>query len=140
MTQPEIAHDFCPFQGLYVGMKVPYLDAELMVVLAQVLGHTFRQGGHQDTPAQGNFCSDFPEEMIHLPFGRMYFDDRIEETRRPDDLFDDIPLDMVQFIRSGSRRDVDHLIETTLDLFELQRAVVHCRRQAESIVHEGLLS
>ena len=50
------------------------------------------------------------------------------------------PADLRELVGAGRGGDVDDLVDAVLELFELERAVVERRGQAEAVVDEVLLA
>src|SRR5215467_9323518 len=116
-------------------MQIAHLHAQFMIVLTEIFSHPFRQCRDENATALCNFCSHLSQQMINLPFCRSYLNDRIKKSCRSDDLFDDNATRMLQFVGTWCGGDMDDLIEQSLELLKLQRSIVDCRRQTESILH-----
>ena len=83
---------------------------------------------------------DFIQQVIYLVLARTYFNLRIQQARRTDELFYHYALSLSQFIIGRGGTDVDSLMNQTVELLERQRTVVEGGRQSETIFHEVLLS
>src|SRR5438094_899991 len=81
----------------------------------------------------------FIELVIELTVRRTALDLGIDESRRPDDLFDG-PRRMLDLVRTGRRRDEDRLVETRLELVEGEWTVVERAWQSEAVLDEDLLA
>lgn len=109
-----------------------------MQVHRQILGHFLGQGRHKDPLLSGSAGIDFPNQVIDLPLDGPHLHLRIQQPRGPNDLLYDLSgTGALVLARSGG--DIDHLIDLLVELFEIQRAVIIGRWQAEAIVHQGIL-
>ena len=62
-------------------------------------------------------------EIVDLALGRADLNDGVEETRRADDLLDDL-LAVLVLPGPGRGRDVDDLVDVRKELLEAERPVV----------------
>ena len=60
-------------------------------VFGQLLCHSFGQGGDQDALVVFHTYPYFIHEVVHLVPARAYFDYRVEQAGRADDLFGEDP-------------------------------------------------
>ena len=73
-------------QGVHVEMDVADLEASLVQVLGQVLGHAPGQGGDQDAPAAGHQAAALADQVVDLAVGRPDDADRIDQPGRANHL------------------------------------------------------
>ena len=71
---------------------------------------------------------------------RLYGDGGIHQSRRPDDLLDDLSPALFQFIGAGGCGNVDDLIDLIFKLFKGERPVIEGGGQTESKFHQGFLA
>ena len=121
-------------------MQITDAYAVLEQVVSEVFRHLVRQGGHEDALVAFRAHGDLVHEVVDLPLGGLEDDLRVDETRRPDDLFDNVVLDAAHLIRSRRCRQIDGLLDPVEELFPLQRAVVHRARQPEAVLDERPLA
>ncbi len=80
-TQPEVSHEFDPFQGFDVGMHIADADIQFVQVFGEVFRHALGQGGDQNAVAGADLFPDFADEVIHLEVGGAHFDSRDPPVR-----------------------------------------------------------
>ena len=136
---PKIANDLSPFQRLNVGMQIPHLDPEIVVILAQILRHALGQGGDQYPPALRHFSPHFSQEIVDLPLGRSHLDDRIHQTGRTNNLLNHFSCRVPQLIGARRRGHIHRLRETLFKLGKLERPVIDRRRQSKTVLDQGPL-
>ena len=111
----------------------------LVEVLGQVLRHALGQRRHQHAFLALHAQTDLRQQVVHLRPDRADVHFRVHQSSRPDHLLDDL-AGLLQFESRRRRRDVDGLRLQVLEFVEPQRPVVEGRRQAESILDQGLLA
>ena len=121
-------------------MHVAAADADLGVVVGEVLGHALGEGGDEDALVDGGAGADLGEEVVDLALDGADFYLRVDEAGGADDLLDDDAGGFGEFVGAGRGGDVDDLAGAGLELLELERAVVHGGGEAESVVDEVLLA
>ena len=84
--------------------------------------------------------ADLLQQIVDLALDRADFDRRIDQAGRTNDLLDEHAAGFVQLVRPRRRRHVDQLADALLQLFEVQRAVVERRRQAEAVLDQHFLA
>src|SRR3954469_17623864 len=136
---PQIANQGETFEGIDIGVQIPDPDAEVRVVLRQILGHALGQRRHQDTLALLGPLAYLLEQIVHLLRDRPHLDHRIDEPRRTDDLLDYDPFALLQFVLCRRRAHEDDLVHQIFPLLELQRAVVERAREPEAVLDQRLL-
>ena len=83
----------------------------------------------------------FFEQIIDLVFGRFHRHRRVEQARRPDDLFhESIFWRVSEFIFTWRCRHIYRLVNSTLKLIEAKGAVVMRARQTETVVDQRLFA
>ena len=138
-AEPQVAQDRDPLEGVDLAVQVLDLDAELLEVVGEVLGHLLGERRDERPLPPVDPCPDLLEEVVDLTVGRADPDDRIDDAGRADELLDD-GLAALELVRAGSRAHVDGLVHRRLELLEGQRPVVERRRQAEAEVDQDLLA
>ena len=78
--------------------------------------------------------------MRHLRPGRGDLDLRVQQPGGPDHLLDDLAAGLLQLVRPGRGRDVDHLLDPRLPFLEPQRPVVQRAGQAEAVLDQRHLA
>ncbi len=77
----------------------------------------------------------FGQQIVDLPLGGLDRDGRIEQPRRADELFDDLPR-LFQLVGRGRRGDADHLRHARIELLKRERTVVIGGLHAEAVLHK----
>ncbi len=140
LAEPQIAKDVDSLERVDVRVQVPHADAELAVVVRQVLRHALGERGHEHALVLLDPDLDLAEQVVDLPGHGAHLDLGIHESRRPDELLDDDPLHLVELVLAGGRRDVDRLAHVVLELLELERPVVERARQTKAVVDQRLFA
>ena len=70
----QAADDLDALDGLDVRMQIAHADAEVVVVVGQILGHLLGQAGDQHALVDGDALVDFLEQIIDLRAGLAHFD------------------------------------------------------------------
>ena len=120
-------------------MQVLDLDAALGQVGREFLGHLLRQGGNEDTLVAFDANAHLLEKIIDLALGGLDDNERVDESRRANDLLDDT-IGAFEFVGAGGGREVDGLADALGELVPLERTVVHRGGQAEPVIDEGALT
>jgi hypothetical protein len=121
-------------------VQVADADAQLLIVLRQILRHPLGEGRHQHALAPLDASADFLQQVVHLPFHRAHVDRRVDETGRADDLLDYDALRFCQLVGARRRRHEDHLPNALLPLFEIQGSVVQRRGQTKAVGDQDFLA
>ena len=79
------------------------------------------------------------DQVVDLPLGGLDDHLGVDEPGRADDLLDDL-VGHAQLVRARRGRQEHALVDPLEHLFEAQRAVVACARQAEAVVDEHVLA
>src|SRR5208283_5084559 len=140
LTLAQIAQDLDALQRLDLRMHVAAANADLAVILGQVLSHALGQRGDQHALMPLRALANLMQQIIDLPFYRTNFDFGINETRRANDLLYNHTSGFRQLIRPGRRRDINCLVYTVLELFEGQRAIIQRAGQPKAVLDEVLFA
>ena len=140
LASAQVFHNLDAFDGVDVRVYIGGLDAVPPQVLVQLLRHAFGQGGDKDAFVAVDACLDVIHQVIHLVLRRADFYLRVEQSCGTDELVDDDTLRAVEFVLVRRGGDVDGLSGLRLELVELERAVVACRRQTETVSDEVVLA
>ena len=98
LAAPQIADDLDALERVDVGVEVADADADLAVVLGQILGHALGQRGDEHAVALLGALADLGEQVVDLVRDRADLDLGIEQAGRPDDLLDDDALRLVELV------------------------------------------
>ena len=120
-------------------MQVFDFDAALGQVGGQFLGHLLGEGGDEDALVTFDAQPHLFEEVIDLSLGGLDNDERIDETRRANNLLDHA-VRALELVGAGGRGEVHGLADALGELVPLERTVVHRGGQTESVVDEGALT
>ena len=97
-------------------MEVSHPQSHFDEVFCEVFGHPLGEGCYQDT-VMGSPLSNLGNEIIYLIGSGPDNHLRIYQTGGSDNLFHNL-LTSVQFIGSRSGRDIDDLIDLSLEFFK----------------------
>ena len=117
-------------------MDVPAPDAYLGEILVQFFRHPLGKRGDEHALVAFGAGADLLHEVVDLVLDGPDLDGRVQQAGRPDDLFHHEPFGLAELVVGWSGAHIDLLACHCLELVECQRAVVGCRRKAESILHE----
>ena len=135
----EIADDFHTLDGADVVVHVTGFNAGRRQVFGQILGHFFRQCRDESPLPHVNFCVDFGDQIIDLPFNRPDENFGIQQSGRADDLLGKLTCPFT-LVLAGRGRNINALVNPLRKLFKLQGSVVIGGRQAETKLHQRILS
>ena len=135
-AEPQIADDFNAFQRLDIGVHVADAYTAFVHVFGEVFRHALRQHSDERAVAFARDLPHFVEQIVDLRFRGSNFDDRIDKPCRPDDLLRECAAGLLHFPARGRRRDEHRLRAHRVPLFKAKRAIVHARRQPESVFRE----
>ena len=120
-------------------MQIPRLNAHLGKILAQVFCHLFGQCRDKDPLIPFNASVYFADQVVDLVLRGLNDDDRIKQSRGPDDLLNNAAaLFKLKIGRRG--RHENRLADHALKLLKIQWPVVKCRREPEPVINQALLS
>ena len=134
----QVGHDFHPLQRLHITMYIVAPHVVVQQIFRQLLRHPLGQRRHQRPFPPLDTHLNLLHQVVNLVMTRPDFDDRVQQSRRADDLLHDDTLRLGQLILGRCGADIDDLPRHLLELVKLQRAVVKRRRQAETILHQVL--
>ena len=80
-AEPQVAQDRDALEGVDLAVEVLDLDAQLLEVVGQVLGHLLGQRRHEGALATLDAAADLLEQVVDLALGRA--DDRSADRRCP---------------------------------------------------------
>ena len=120
-------------------MHVIDLNAGIKQMVGQVLGHALGERGHQHALLAGNALANLVLKIVNLSTNRTHIDLGVEQTGRTNNLLN-VVLANPQLIVARRSRDVDELGNPRLKLIETKRAVIECRRQTKTVLHQRHLT
>ena len=135
----QIADDLHTLDGADVVVHIPRPDAGSRQVLGQVLGHLLGQRGHERALVFGRALVDFADQIVNLSFHGPHKNLGIQQAGGADDLLGQLSCALA-FPGSRGRRHVYALVNAREEFVKGERPVVIGRRQAEAVVHQGVLS
>ena len=138
-AQAQLAQKLHAAQCVHVRVQVLHLHAVLQQVLSQILRHALGEGRNQHTLITLNAHANLLKQIINLTLGRLDHNLRVNQTGRANNLLH-ITISLRQLILTRGRRKVNRLTDTLQELLPLQRAVIHRRRQTETMLHQGALT
>ena len=128
-------------ERLDVGVEITNPNAELAVIVREILRHALRQRGAEDALVLRRAIANLGEQIVDLARDGAHFDVRVHQTGRPNDLFDEDALRLFDLVFAGRRRDVKKAtMNVAFELVEFERAVVERARKAESVFDQGLFA
>ena len=65
----QAADDLDALDGLDIGMEIAHANAEVVVVVGQILGHFLGQAGHKDAFVDGDAQANLFEQIVNLGAG-----------------------------------------------------------------------
>ena len=101
--EAEVADDLDALQRVDVAVQVADLDPRLAQIVGQILGHLLGEGGDQAALVPLDAPAHLRDEVVDLPVRLLDLDGRIDQTRRPDDLLDDLGRARLPRTGPGSR-------------------------------------
>ena len=133
-----------PVDSLDIAVEILRPDILFLEIPREILRHLLRQGRRDDTAAEPDLEFRLADEITDLPRIDTRFADRsdgnfrVEQSRRTDDLLDDIPAHFPFVLRRRRRREDDGT-DVTVEFLEPERPVVERRRKPESVFDKVLL-
>ena len=109
-AEAQVAQDLDPLERVDLRVEVLDLDAHLVQVVGQVLGHLLGQRRDDDPLAPLDAAADVLDEVVDLALGRPDADRRVDDAGRPDELLDDL-LGALELVRAGRGAHEDDLVE-----------------------------
>ena len=120
-------------------MQIFYADPGFPDIIRKIFRHTLCKRCDQDLVVFFYFFIDLSHKIIDLSLHWSHGDLRIKKSCRADDLLRAEKF-MVRLVSGRGCGHEHHLIDMGLKLLKIQWAVIQGRRQAESIIHQCLLS
>ena len=99
-------------------MQIAHFDPDTGQVIRQTLRHFLRQCSDQRSFPSFRNAVDLADKMIHLTFGAVQFDHRIQKSCRTNDLFRRDPAALFPFICCRRCADIYDLMDQFIELFE----------------------
>ena len=121
-------------------MYISVAHADTVEVLGELLRHTLGEGGDQHSLIGAHTFIDLFEHIVDGVIHLTHNDFRVEEACGTYELLDDGALTLLQLIVGRGGAHIDGLSGELLELREGEGAVVDSGRQAEAILHKGLLT
>ena len=100
-----------------VRVQVTHLDAVLVQIVGEVLGHPLGERGDQHALAALDTDIDLRQQIVDLRLCRAHFEHRIDQSRRPHELLDDL-TGVVPLVVGGRGGHEDRLRQELLELVE----------------------
>ena len=110
-AEPQVAQDRDPLERVDLAVEVLDLDAQLLEVVGQVLGHLLGQRRDERPLAALDAAADLLEQVVDLAVGRPDGDRRVDDAGRADELLDDVARAALELVRAGRRAHVDRLVD-----------------------------
>ena len=120
-------------------MHVIDLNAGIKKMVGQVLGHALGERGHQHALLTRHALANLVLKIVNLPTNRTHIDLGVEQASRTNNLLN-VVLANPQLIVARRGRNVDELGNPRLKLIETKRAVIECRRQTKTMLHQRHLT
>ena len=120
-------------------MHVVDLNASVEQVIGQILGHALGERGHQHALLAGHALANLVLKIVNLASDRPHVNLWIEQAGRTNDLLN-VVLANPQLIVARRGRNVDELGNPRLKLIETKWAVIECRRQTKTMLHQRHLT
>jgi hypothetical protein len=121
-------------------VQVAHAQAELLVVLGEVLGHALGQRGHQHPLLALGPGPDLVEQVVDLIAGRADGDLGVHQPGGTDHLLGHRVAGQLHLVGGRRGRHVHRLAGDARELLEGQRPVVEGRGQPEAVLDERLLA
>ena len=138
-AQSQIAQYLDALDGVDLGMQITHLDTVIGQVFAQLFRHALGQRGDEHTLVAPHPQVDLRHQVIDLIERRAHLEDRIDQSRGPNQLLDGLGR-VCLFVLARGGGNEDRLLHETLELDHLQRPVVQGRGQAESVLDQIFLA
>ena len=90
LAQPQVSEDLDALDGVDLRMQVAHPQPLFEQVVGEVLGHALRERGDQHPVALVDALARLLHQIVDLPLGRLHDHLGVDETRRAQDLFDDL--------------------------------------------------
>ncbi len=121
-------------------MDITAFNLVVNEIFCKLFSHAFCQCGNQHPFMVFGAYTDLPHQVINLVQAWANLNNRIEQSRGPDQLFNDHSFAFLQFKISRCGAYKDGLVDQLLKFIKFKRPVVDGCRQPESIFDQGLLA
>ena len=138
-AQTKVPQHLAALQCIDLGVQVVRPHAGLPEEVGQLLGHALRKCRHQAALAPLGAQSNLVQQVVYLSRGGPYVDCRVYQACGADHLLDDL-LAVLVLVRSRRRGDVYRLVDSPLELAEVERPVIHRGGQPKAVVDEHLFA
>ena len=102
LAQSQVADDLHPLDRVDVGVQVADLDAVLVEVVGEVLGHPLGQRGDQHALAAARRAGDLGQQVVDLRLRRAHVEHGVDQARRPHQLLDHLPRVLLLVVAPAS--------------------------------------
>ena len=117
-------------------MDIAAAHSHLSEILIQLLCHSLSESSHKHALIQFFSLADLLQKVIHLVLGRTNLDRRIKKTGRTHNLLNHKAFRLLKLVICRGRAHEHLLACDGLELIKLERSVISCSRQTETIVHK----
>lgn len=135
-TFPERIEYLYPFHRIDIAMDIIHPYAVVEQIGSEFLRHTFGESSNERSLILLPSLFDLLHEVIDLVEGRPNIDNGVEQTRRSDNLFDELATGFLQFIVGRCCGNIDGLRLQFGKLLELQWSVVGSGGESEPVFNE----
>ena len=107
LAESEAANDLHPLDGVDVRVHVAHAHADLLQIVGEIFRHALRERRDEHALALPLADADLVEQIVDLAAHGPNLDLRIDQARRPNDLFDDDAFRQAQLELRRRRRHED---------------------------------
>ena len=137
--QTHIPDDLGTLQRINVRMQIFHPNTDFLHIIREILCHPLGQCGDQYLMMLCDLLVDLSDQVIDLSLYRAHLYFRIQQTCGTNDLLCPQQFMLLLIIgRSGGYEH--HLVDMRLEFLKVQRSIIQCRGQTETVVHQCLLS
>ncbi len=140
LTTPETTQNLDSLERVNLRMQISAPNADLCVVLRQILRHALGQGSYQHAFVFLRTVANLVQQIIDLSAHRTHFNLGIGQAGRTNHLFDNYAAGFREFIRPGRRRNINELSGPFLELLKCQRTIVQRGRQPKAVFDQVVLA
>ena len=126
--------------GVDIRVEIAHPDADFLIVIGQVFGQPFGQGGGQHPLAFFGPQPDFFEQIVDLFAGRPDRNFGVQQAGGTNELFHHAAAALFALIFTRRCRDVDRLAGAPLELMKAEGAVVQGGGQPKTVLDQGGLA
>ena len=116
-----------------------HLEVGFFQVISHIFGHALGEGSDERALPTGNTLAQFRNQVINLTSRRPHTDLRIHQAGWADNLLHHL-IGLFHLVRRGGGACVEGNAHHFFKFSEFERAVIQSGRQAEAVVHQGLLT